>query len=698
MRRSTLVALTSVGALAALPAAAHADWSEAQLTSVHNGRLEQADGATTALDLSGDGRWVVLQTRASNFFADDDPDAPGTLRQGGIFRFDRQSGAIALVADGDQFDELSGELLLRGAAAPSVSDDGRWVAFATAQRLVPQDVNDNVDVYVRDMTIPLLPDRPASGAYQLVSARDGGDEPAAYEPRDPPLPGRTPGAAVFAGQGISADGRFVAFRTVEQQSDLPARDAIDTPPGAVFVRDLRQRRTVLASAALDGSGAVGGAQTPVAISRDGSTVAWVGENATAQTRFIGGETLDDAQRYYLWRRWDEPGARTRRITGISDPDDPGCGQGGQISPSLTSVAPCDGPLTDTDGGGFDIGSRAPALSADGMTVAFVSGAGPRPAQDSDVALDAYVTSMRDGVTRKAGTRTLTKGSIGANAAVNGDVESVAISADGQRVLLATARRQFLPPAPPLIGDPRSSAGSTELYTVDLAPGGGTRRVLRPGGGDVNDTVEPGVALSADGRTLGFVSRASNLVAGDANELADAFAVQEVDASQTAPPPAGLGGDAINEEIVGESDDFVLRVSSRRDGTLALRVVVPVAGAVRAFARTRPVVVRRTARGTRARRARVRQVASARGSAARRGTVSLTLRLAARDRAAVRKGTPLPVRVTVTLTPSAGGRVRTRTANARFVVVAKRTTRATRRTARRASRGGTKSATHGARRP
>jgi Tol biopolymer transport system component len=678
MKRSVVLALTGAATLAAaLPAVSSAGWTDAQLASVDNARLEQGDGASNAVDVSGDGRWVVFQTRASNFFGDDDPDPLGRTRQGGVFRFDRTTGAIALVADGDQMDDDSGELLLRGASAPSVSDDGRYVVFATAQRLVPQDDNDNVDVYRRDMALPLGLDRAAGAAYTLVSARDGGDDPAHYEPREPALPGRTPGASVFAGQAISGDGRYVAFRTVEQKSDLPANAGVDTPAGSVFVRDVQQRRTVLASPALDGSGPVGGAQVPVVLSRDGSTVAWVGENAPRQTRFVGGETLDDAQRYYLWRRWDEPGARTRRITGIADPDDPACGLDGHISPSVTSVAPCDGPLTDTDASSADIGGRAPALSADGMTVAFVSGAGPRPAQDSDVALDAYVTSMRPGVTRKSGTRVVTKGTTSANAAVNGDVESVAISADGSRVLLATTRRQFLPPAPPLIGDPRSSAGSTELYTTDLTPGGGTRRILRPGGADLNGAVDANTALSADGRVIAFVSRASNLVFGDANEMADAFVVQEVDDQQTAPPPSGLGEDAIDEDVTSISDDFALRVTSRKDGTLGLRVVVPVAGAVRAIARTRPVRASRAARSrgsvrraVRARRVKVRQVASGRATARRRTTVSITLRLSSRDRRSLLRGATLPVRVTATLAPRAGGRARTTAANATFRVKAK----------------------------
>ncbi|HST39550.1 MAG TPA: hypothetical protein VLK58_08575 [Conexibacter sp.] len=664
-------------AAGAFAPSARAGWSEAQLASVHNGRLEQADGASTALDLSGDGRWVVFQTAATNFFADDDADAPATMRRGGIFRFDRVTGALALVADGDLLDEESGELLRRGASAPSVSDDGRFVVFATAQRLVPQDANDNIDVYVRDMALPLPADRASGGAYQLVSARDGGDEPATYAPREEPLPGRNPGAAVYPGQAISGDGRRVVFRTTEQSSDLPDRAELDTQPGNVFVRDLQAKRTVLVTRAFDGDDA-GGALAPIALSRDGATVAWVGTQAPLQTRMVEGESLDGGQPYYLWRRWDDAGAATRRITGLADPDDPGCLPGITIESNPIALGPCYGALAGNDSGFGDISGRVPALSADGWTVAFLSGSGARPAQDVDLFLDAYVTSMQPGVSRKAGTQVVTRGTTAPNPLANGDIESIALSADGRRLLLVTGRRQFLAPAPPLAGDVRSTPGSSELYAVDL--GGATRRVLRPGGsGDVDGAVDSGAALSADGRTVAFLSRATNLVPGDANEQTDVFIVQEVADPVNAAPPAGLGQDAVDIDVAaGGEDDFAARAVSRPDGSLLLRVTVPGAGALRAVARTRPPAARRgSARGPR-RAVRARVVATGSSRPRRRSTVSVTLRLAAKDRKAVRRGTPLPVRVTVTLRPTPSGRTRTTSLNARFRVV-----RAQRRAARRA---------------
>src|SRR5262249_38438110 len=102
MRRSVIaVAAAGLTALAgAAPAAA--SWGRgAELISVDWPRLEQADGSTNAVDVSADGRYVVFQTRATNFFADDDPDPAGRIRKGGVFRYDRATRALTLVADGD---------------------------------------------------------------------------------------------------------------------------------------------------------------------------------------------------------------------------------------------------------------------------------------------------------------------------------------------------------------------------------------------------------------------------------------------------------------------------------------------------------------------------------------------------------------------------------------------------------------------
>ncbi len=260
--------------------------------------------------------------------------------------------------------------------------------------MVPADTNDNVDVYVRDMALPIG----APGAFDLVSARDGGDVPASYGPPAFPFPGSEPGAEVSRGVAISADGSRVAFRT-EAPSDLPASGSVDVPAGQIFVRDRVANTTTLVTAKRDpGTGAMtaepAGGALGAALSADGTTVAWTGGNAAAQTRFLGGENSASIFLYYLWRRVaDGPGAPTRRITGLADPDDPACPPGAVTSFDQTSTGPCYGPLTDQESNRAGIVSQLPALSGDGYTVAFLTGAGPRPLPFTGSGLDLFVTDM-----------------------------------------------------------------------------------------------------------------------------------------------------------------------------------------------------------------------------------------------------------------------------------------------------------------
>ncbi len=247
-------------------------------------------------------------------------------------------GRFKLVADGSEVyteGPEKGTRIFRGAQNPSVSADGRYVVFSTAQQLVPQDTNENVDVYVRDMEVPPTPDRKDSGAYTLVSAKSGGDEPATYGASSQSFPGDQPGSEVWPNTAISADGNYVVFRTGEVTSDLPDGGSVIAPE-QLFVRSLSDRTTTLVSRETAGGAPAGGAVGPASISGDGTTVAWVGTNAPAQTTFLPGESLSVSQPYYLWQRWREDG-RTRRITGLSDPEDPGCLEGEGVT---------QGPLSD----------------------------------------------------------------------------------------------------------------------------------------------------------------------------------------------------------------------------------------------------------------------------------------------------------------------------------------------------------------
>ncbi len=165
----------------------------------------------------------------------------------------------------------SGEQPDGPSSAPSISADGRYVAFeSSATNLVPGDKNGAADVFRKDRT---------SGTMTLVSVTSTGAQPK----------GSSGQAA------ISADGRVVAFASTA--SDLVAMAGGIVPAAVVlggteiYARDVDAGQTVLVSVNLKGTAGGGRSQTP-AVSRDGRFVAFA---STAEGLVAGdGNKLSDA--------------------------------------------------------------------------------------------------------------------------------------------------------------------------------------------------------------------------------------------------------------------------------------------------------------------------------------------------------------------------------------------------------------------
>jgi hypothetical protein len=639
----------------------------ADIVSIDNASDEQGNASTVDADVSADGRYVVFQTRATNFFEDDggivgahgveaDVEPSGTLREGGIFRYDRITDALQLVADGSEVrtgGAEKGKLVFQGAQSPSVSADGRYVAFSTAQQLVPRDTNENVDVYVRDMGVQLTPTRMDSGAYTLASARDGGDEPTTYAPRNPPLPGAEPGSEVWPNTSISADGRYVVFRTTELASNLPDHATVDTPPRQLFVRDVHAHTTTLLSrdtaTVIHSSGdPAGGVTGPASISTDGTTVAWVTTNAPAQTRFLPGESLDPSQPYYLWKRWQEPGAPARRVTGLADPDDPACPPGAEVTQNPQATGPCFGPLSEQESGLASIAEVAPSLSADGYTVAFLAGAALRPNITKSSGLDVFLTSMGPGVTRKAGTRELTLGVNSGNPGSTPSIESLALSADGSTIAFTTTRNDFVLPEPQPVGAFRPLPTASDLYVIHLAANTLGRSVVDYEGVDPGGSISVNPTLTRDGSTIAFVSSSSDLIFGDANGLPDAFTATLQAPAGTAPPPAGVNVLQSGFSLLATAaPELGLHVKHGKDGSVILLVETPGPGQL--VARARGTIVTKAAGKRRKKKV---ELAHASGSARSEGTTTLVLRVAPKYVTGLRRARSPKALIMVSFTPPA----------------------------------------------
>jgi Tol biopolymer transport system component len=439
------------------------------------------DGNSLEPAISGDGRFVVFASRATNL----SPAAKSGKRE--IFVKDLKTGTVTLAsrADGPEGPAADGS-----SYDPSISADGRYVAFASgAENLSAEDVAYN-DVFVRDL---------ATGTTTLVSRGPGLAGPAGdSESTDP---------------SISADGRHVAFAS--QANNLSADDAKAVGQTDVFVRDLDSGATELVSRASGATGVAGDDYSfEPSTSADGRYVAF------SSRAHLDPEDVDSGESF-------------PQDIFVRD-------RGAQITILVSRKS---GPA----GAASDVESQEPAISADGLHVAFTS--------------DAKLTNQR-GYDRNvfvrdiasATTRLVTVGDEGQA----GDAKRAAsISADGRYVAFQSRGNKISP----VDGD-----GRVDVFVRDMTKGL-TVTVSRASGrlGVPADGPSAGASISADGRLVAFDSRATNLSAADGDKFADVFLRRPV---YTKEPPLPRCAGRI-ATIIGTPGRDVLEGTRSKDVIIAL---------------------------------------------------------------------------------------------------------------------------------
>ena len=118
-------------------------WATGAITRVSVGLTGQAANSLSYHPaLSADGRYVAFRSHASNLVP---VDSNGFTSD--IFRRDMASGSTQLVSIAH--DGISANL---PSDEPVISADGRFIAFNSyASNLIPEDTNENIDIFVRDM-------------------------------------------------------------------------------------------------------------------------------------------------------------------------------------------------------------------------------------------------------------------------------------------------------------------------------------------------------------------------------------------------------------------------------------------------------------------------------------------------------------------------------------------------------------------
>jgi Tol biopolymer transport system component len=379
--------------------------------------------------------------------------------------------------------------------SPAISADGRWVAFQSqAANLVADDTNGKLDIFLHDhMTGQTI--RVSVGTGGIQSSDD------AYAP------------------AVSGEGRYVAF--VSRGKNLVPDDNkyLD-----VYVRDVQAGSTARVSVTAGGGKSDGDSLSP-AISADGRYVAFQSET----TNLVSGDTNGATDIFVKDRQ-------TGAISRVSVSSSAAQGNGSSWSPAISAdgryVAFCSGAsnlvtgdtndcwdvfIRDRQGGTTsrvsvssagaqaDADSGGPALSGDGRFVAFASRAGNLATSASNVSQDVFLHDRTTGQT--------TAVSLGRNGLEGkGDSSGPRLSTDGRYVA-------FQSWADNLVVD--DANGYWDVFVLDRQ-GGVLSRASRNSAGEPGDKDSEIPALSGDGRTVAFASRATNLVAGDTNAAADVF--------------------------------------------------------------------------------------------------------------------------------------------------------------------------------
>ncbi len=276
-----------------------------------------ANGASSYPTITPNGRYVAFESAASNLVAGDADvhyDA---------FRYDRQTGTTVLASvdpvGGPAFGDCFG---------PSISSDGRFVAFSGYPGgLIP------FDVFVRDLQ---------AGTTEQVSVDPSGND---LDPESGPVFD----AAVTS---ISADGRFVLFQS--RAGDLVAGDTNGLLD--VFVRDRQAaatRRVSVGSGGVEGVAESGLTYSPRCLSSDGRFAVFESE----ASNLVPGDTNGVADVFVH----DLSIGRTNRVS------------------------------VDSSGAEADDVSLRPAISGDGLVIAFESPATNLVAGDVNGLHDVFVT-------------------------------------------------------------------------------------------------------------------------------------------------------------------------------------------------------------------------------------------------------------------------------------------------------------------
>ncbi|WP_166868422.1 MULTISPECIES: PD40 domain-containing protein [unclassified Salinibacterium] len=338
---------------------------------------------------------------------------------------------VSIASDGTEGDQNS--------HSPAISADGRYVAYhSSATTLVADDSNGSADVFLFDTS---------TGTTTLISRHTDGTQ-GNYGSFDP---------------AISADGRYVTYDSYA--TTLVADDSNGSAD--VFLFDTSTGTTTLISRHTDGTQGDKDSYAS-AISADGRYVTY----ESYATTLVADDSNGSADIFLF----DTSTGTTTLISRHSD------GTQGNDS------------------------SSGPAISADGLYIAYDSWADNLVDDDSNDAHDIFLYKATTGTTTLISRHT--DGTQG-----NDSSSGPAISADGLYIAYESRADNLV--------DDDDDGGYPDVFLHDTATST-TTLVSRLTGGTEGDSWSQHPTISGDGRYITYKSYASTLVTGDTNAAWDVF--------------------------------------------------------------------------------------------------------------------------------------------------------------------------------
>ncbi len=351
--------------LSAVPLASY----QLKRASVHDDGTE-GNNKSAYPAVSADGRYTAFESAATSLVDND------TNGRKDIFVYDANTAAVTRVSLAEDGTQGNGH-----SAKPSISDDGRYVAFESkATNLVDSDTNGKTDIFVVDLT---------TGTVQRVSLSSDG----------------TQGDGSSSAPAISGDGRFIGFHSFAD--NLVSDDTNGTSDVFVYDRQTSSVERVSVSA----NGQEGdGASTYASIDGEGRFVAF--ESTAAN---LVDDDTNESKDVFVFDRQNAAVERVSQNSSGTQGNDTSCdaaisadGQFVAFESSATNLVSGDANgkndifvydrdldiielvSRSSDGTQGVVDSTNPAISGDGRYVAYESDASNIVPQDANGETDVFV--------------------------------------------------------------------------------------------------------------------------------------------------------------------------------------------------------------------------------------------------------------------------------------------------------------------